>query len=166
MLFFGGTNAICHNVNIAYNKHMDGLQSFYCCFILFVVFVVFFFTEQHYLLRAVVVALSCVVFLQLVVVAFLIWRQKRSMPGKTNTPDNCTTSEVERHGSPCDYHISEPGVYMELHIRPSEGQSREPPEYRALQGKNTTPGYYNAGFNRRNKAQVEEVYENIEIAQA
>ena len=48
--------------------------------------------------------------------------------------------------------------------RPSEGQSRKPPEYQALQGKNTTPGYYNEGFNRGNKAQVEEAYENIEMS--
>jgi len=121
--------------------------------------------DQHHIWRAAVIALSCVVFLQFVVIAFLIWRQKRA-PGKTNTPDNCTTSEVERHRSPSDYHISEPGVYMELHPRPLEGQSREPPEYQALQGKNTTPGYYNVGFNTENKAQVEEVYENIENAQA
>lgn len=122
--------------------------------------------DQHHILRAVVIALSCVVFLQFVVIAFLIWRQKRAMPGKTNTSDNCTTSEGERHRSPSDYHISEPGVYMELHPRPLEGQSRGPSEYQALQGKNTTPSYYNVSSNRGNKAQVEEAYENIGYAQA
>lgn len=55
---------------------------------------------------------------------------------------------------------------MELHPRPLEGQSRGPSEYQALQGKNTTPSYYNVGSNRGNKAQVEEAYENIGYAQA
>ena len=55
---------------------------------------------------------------------------------------------------------------MELHPRPSEGESRAPLEYETLQCKNTVPGYYNVGFKKGDKAQNEEVYDEIGSAQA
>jgi len=55
---------------------------------------------------------------------------------------------------------------MELHPRPSEGESRAPLEYQTLQVKSTVPGYCNVGFKRGDKAQNEEVYDEIGSAQA
>jgi len=122
-------------------------------------------TDQQHILRAVVIALSSVVLLQLIVIAFFLWRQRRAMPDKTDRLNKCSTA-ADRNDSARDHRVSDPGVYMELHPRPSEGESRAPLEYQTLQVKNTVPGYYNVGFKRRDKAQNEEVYDEIRSAQA
>ena len=125
----------------------------------------FFLTDQQHILRAVVIALSSVVLLQLIVIAFFLWRQRRAKPDKTDRLNKCSTA-ADRNDSARDHRVSDPGVYMELHPRPSEGESRAPLEYQTLQVKNTVPGYYNVGFKRRDKAQNEEVYDEIRSAQA
>ena len=86
------------------------------------------------------------------------------MPDKTDRC-KCTTA-ADRDDAARDHHVSEPGVYMELHPRPSEGESRAPLEYNTLEGKNTEPGYYNVGFKKGDKAENEEVYEQIGSAEA
>ena len=54
---------------------------------------------------------------------------------------------------------------MELRPRPSEGESRVPPEYQSLQGSQVASAYYNVGFEKGNKGkQNEEIYEEIEVA--
>jgi len=116
--------------------------------------------NQQHILRAVVIALSCVVVLQLIVNAFFLWRQRRAMPDKTDRPNKCATA-ADRDDSARDHHVSEPGVYMELHPKPSEGESCAPLEYQTLQGKNTVPGYCNVGYKRGDKAQNEEVTQTI-----
>ena len=87
------------------------------------------------------------------------------MPDKTNRLNKCSTA-ADRDDSARDHPLSEPGVYMELHPRLLEGESRAPLEYQTLQGEKTEPGYYNVGFKGGEKAQNEEVYEEIGSAQA
>ena len=87
------------------------------------------------------------------------------MPYKTDRLNKCTTA-TDRHDSAHDHHVSESDVYLELHPRPSVGESRVPMEYQTLQVKNAVPGYYNVGYKRRDKAQNEEVYDEIGSAQA
>ena len=125
-------------------------------------------------------------------IALLLWRLRRASPDKANSQGKYTRDEGDHvvfHETPRDQG-SEPGTYMELHPRQSEGESRAPPEYQTLrgtntnpeycyassnkgsttqekyQGKNTTPGYYNVGFKRGIAAQDEEVYDEIGGAQA
>ena len=128
----------------------------------------------------------------LIAIALLIWRFKRASPDNANSHDKYTCDEGDHvviHETRRD-RVSEPGTYMELHPRQSEGESRAPPEYQTLrgtntnpeycyassnkgsttqekyQGKNTAPGYYNVGIKRGNAAQDEEVYDAIGGAQA
>ena len=73
------------------------------------------------------------------------------------------TNDIGPTESPRDRHVSEPGVYMELHPRPTDGQSRAPAEYQTLQGRHITSGYYNDGFKRgRKKEEDEETYDKVE----
>ena len=95
------------------------------------------------------VTLSCIVFVLLVIIVVLIWRLRRASPIKRATAaDKVITDNVGQPDSPRDQHVSELGSYMELHPRPSEGQSRAHPEYNSLQGKNKNTEYYNVGFSR------------------
>jgi len=87
------------------------------------------------------------------------------MPDKTDRLNKSTTA-ADRNDSARDHRVSDPGVYMELHPRPSEGESRATLEYQTLQVKSTVPGYCNVGFKRGDKAQNEEVYDEIGSAQA
>ena len=80
---------------------------------------------------------------------------------KTSTADKNITDDFGQARSSRAQHVSEPGVYMELDPRPSEGQSRAP-EYQTLQGSHMTSGYYNVGFKRGNrKKEDEESYDNV-----
>ena len=72
------------------------------------------------------------------------------------TETNCITDNVGQARSSRAQHVSEPGVYMELHPRPSEGQSRAPAEYQTLQGSHMTSGYYNVGFKKGNRKKDDE----------
>jgi len=100
--------------------------------------------------NATVIALSCIVFVLLVVIGVLIWRLRRASPiNRATTADKVITDNVGQPDSPRDQHVSEPGLYMEVHLRPSEGQSRAPPEYESLQGRDKNAEYYNVGFSKR-----------------
>ena len=82
---------------------------------------------------------------------------RRTVPNnKASTADKDVTDNVGQTRSSCAQHVSEPGVYMELNSRPSEGQSRAPAEYQTLQGRDLTSGYYNVGFKRGNRKKEDE----------
>ena len=99
--------------------------------------------------NATAITLSCIVFVLLVIIGVLIWRLRRASPTKrATTADKVITDNVGQPDSPRDQHVSEPGSYMELHPRPSEGQSRAPPEYNSLQGRDKNTEYYNVGFSK------------------
>ena len=121
----------------------------------------FFFPDAHNILRVAVIAFSCIVFVLLVVIGVLIWRIRRAEPNNsTKTTNKVITKDIGQPESPRAQHVSEPGVYMELGLRPTEGQS--PAEYQTLQGRHVTSGYNNVGFKgRRKKKEDEEVYEEV-----
>lgn len=114
--------------------------------------------------RVVVIALSCIVFVLLVVIGVLIWRNRRfEANNRTTTRNKNITDEIGQPKSPRDQPVSEPCVYMELHPRPSNGQSRAPAEYQTLQGRHMTSGYYNGGFKGGSKKEEnEETYDQVE----
>ena len=118
---------------------------------------------MHNILRAAVIALSCIVFVLLVVISFLIWRIRRAESNnRTTTTNKAITDDIGKPKSPRDHHASEPGLYMELHPRPSNGQSRAPAEYQTLQGRQNTSGSYNVGFKGGSKKEEdEEVYDEV-----
>ena len=89
-------------------------------------------------------------FVSLLVIGVLIWRVRRALPNnRTTAADKAIIDNVGPPDSPRDQHVSEPGLYMELHPRSSEGQSHAPPEYKSLQGRNKNPDYCNVGFSKR-----------------
>ena len=109
----------------------------------------YFLTDAKLTYNATVITLSCIVFVLLVIIGVLIWRARRALPiNRATTTDKVITDNVGQPDSPRDQHGSEPDPYMELHPRPSEGQSRAPPEYKSLQGKNKNTEYYNVGFSK------------------
>ena len=76
-------------------------------------------------------------FFSLIVNGILIWRLRRAEPNKRTTIVNSSIPV------PSGVHqASEPGVYMELQPRPSDGQSREPPEYQSLDDRRVTQVVY------------------------
>ena len=88
----------------------------------------------------------------------LIWRARRVLPN-----NRATTTQPD---SPRDQHVSEPGSYMELHPRPSEGQSHAPPEYTRLLDEDENTEFYNVEFNKGNKRnEREEIYDEMGNAQ-
>ena len=105
--------------------------------------------------------------MSLLVIGVLILRLRRTVPdNRTTATDKSINKGVDLPDSPRDQHVSEPGVYMELHPRSSQGQSREPPEYQSLQDKNVTPGYYNVEFKKENVEKGDEgVYDEVGNAQ-
>ena len=113
--------------------------------------------------QASTIALSTLVFVLLIVIGVLVWRLRRTVPNnKTSTADKNITDSFGQAKSSRAQHVSEPGVYMELDPRPSEGQSRAPAEYQTLQGIHMTSGYYNVGFKGGNrKKEDEESYDNV-----
>ena len=98
-------------------------------------------------LRVIVIALSFIVFVLLVVNGVLIsWNRRSESNNRTTKRNKNITTNIGQTESPRDQPVSEPGVYMELHPRPTDGQSRAPAEYQTLQGRHMTSGYYNDGF--------------------
>ena len=96
-------------------------------------------------------------FFSLIVNGILIWRLRRAEPNKRTT--------IVNSGIPVPsgvHQASEPGVYMELQPRPSDGQSREPPEYQSLDDRRVTQDYYNMGVSEESLDEKGEVYENVE----
>ena len=97
----------------------------------------FWFSAESRVLFAAVIALSVIVFFSLIVNGILIWRLRRA------EPNNRTTIVNSGIPVPSGVHqASEPGVYMELQPRPSDGQSREPPEYQSLDDRRVTQVVY------------------------
>ena len=109
------------------------------------------------ILQASTIALSTLVFVLLTVIGVLVWRLRRTVPNnKASTADKDVTDNVGQARSSRAQHVSEPGVYMELHPRPSEGQSRAPSEYQTLQGRHMTSECYNVGFKEGNRNKEDE----------
>lgn len=108
------------------------------------------------------IVLSCIVFVLLVVIGVLIWRQRRTVPkNRTTSAGKTFTEDAGQPDSPRDQHVSEPGSYMELHPRPSQEQSPAA-HYQTLQDENKAPGYYNVGLNKENKNNEDaEIYDEI-----
>ena len=97
----------------------------------------FRFSAESRVPFAAVIALSVIVFFSLIVNGILIWRLRRAEPNERTTIVN---SDIP---VPSGVHqASEPGVYMELQPRPSDGQSREPPEYQSLDDRRVTQVVY------------------------
>ena len=116
----------------------------------------FLFSAESRVLFAAVIALSVIVFFSLIVNGILIWRLRRA------EPNNRTTIVNSGIPVPSGVHqASEPGVYMELQPRPSDGQSREPPEYQSLDDRRVTQDYYNMVVSEGSLDERGEVYENV-----
>ncbi|XP_078353730.1 uncharacterized protein LOC144638391 [Oculina patagonica] len=113
--------------------------------------------------NATVIALSCFVFLSLVVNAVLIWRLRRAVSNnRTMTTDKTIIHDIGKPDLPRDQHVSVPDSYMELRPRPSEGHSFSPPDFKSAHDTNKSPGYYNLGLNKGNDGNDnEETYEEI-----
>lgn len=108
-------------------------------------------TDLKRTFNATVITLSCIVFVLLVVIGLMIWRARRALPNNraTTAADKAITDSVGKPDSPHDEQVSEPGLYMELHPRPSEGRLRATPEYMSIQGRNKNSDCYNVGFKNR-----------------
>ena len=97
----------------------------------------FWFSAESRVLFAAVIALSVILFFSLIVNGILIWRLRRA------EPNNRTTIVNSGIPVPSGVHqASEPGVYMALQPRPSDGHSREPPEYQSLDDRRVTQVVY------------------------
>ena len=109
---------------------------------------------------------SWIVFLLLVLIGALIWRLRRAQASnRLATAKKSTIKDTVQSVFPLEQHASEPGSYMELRPRPSEGQTRLPPEYQSLQGSHVNAGYYNVVPKEGNKrGSNEEIYEEIELS--
>jgi len=100
--------------------------------------------------NATVTTLSCIVFVLLVIIGVFIWRLRRASPiNRTTTTEKVIADSVGQPDSPLDQPVSETGLYMDLHPRPLDGQSRAPPEYKSPQGRGKNTEYYNVGFSER-----------------
>lgn len=125
-----------------------------------------FWTDTQSIFRANDIAWSCIVFVLLVLIGVLIWRLKRAqVSNRTATAKEATIINTVQSVFPLEQHVSESGSYMELRPRPSDGQTRLPPEYQSLQGSYMNAGYYNVVPEEGNKrGSNEEIYEEIELS--
>ncbi|XP_066015799.1 hemicentin-1-like [Pocillopora verrucosa] len=116
--------------------------------------------------RANDIAWSCIVFVLLVLIGVLIWRLRRAQASnRPATAKKATIRDTVQSVFPLEQHASEPASYMELRSRPSEGQTRVPPEYQSLQGSHVNAGYYNVVPEEGNKrGPNEEIYDEIELS--
>ena len=113
----------------------------------------------------VVIALSCVVVLFLVVIGSLIWRLRRAASRSDNNPKHTSKHTSDAVESPRDQKVTEPGSYMELKHKLSDGLPSLPPipsEYQSLQEKSTTSVYENVAYDKAQQ-DGEEVYVDILI---
>ena len=124
-----------------------------------------FWTDTQSIFRANDIAWSCIVFVLLVLIGVLIWRLKRAQASnRTATAKKATIINTVQSVFPLEQHVSESGSHMELRPRPSDGQTRLPPEYQSLQGSYMNAGYYNVVPEEGNKRGLnEEIYEEIEL---
>ena len=131
---------------------------FYTSIYLYIFFT--FWTDVQSIFRANDIIWSVIVFPLLVLIGVLIWRLRRAQA--SNTPATATSRDTIQSVFPLEQHASEPGSYMELRPRPSEGQTRVPPEYQSSQGSNVNAGYYNVVPEEGNKrGSNEEIYDDI-----
>ena len=80
----------------------------------------------------------------------LIWRFRRASPiNRASATDKVITDSAGQPDSPLDQPVPEPGLYMDLHPRPLDGQSGAPAECKSLQGKGKSTEYYNVGFSKQ-----------------
>ena len=102
----------------------------------------------------------------LVLIGVLIWRLKRAQASnRTATAKKATIINTVQSVFPLEQHVSGSGSHMELRPRPSDGQTRLPPEYQSLQGSYMNAGYYNVVPEEGNKrGSNEEIYEEIELS--
>ncbi|XP_022800122.1 protein sidekick-1-like [Stylophora pistillata] len=116
--------------------------------------------------RAGDIAWSCVVFMLLVLIGVLIWWLRRAQANSRRaTAEKAIVLDTVQSVVPLEKHVSEPGSYMELRPRPSDGQTRVPPEYQSLRGGHANAGYYNVDPKTENKkGPNEEIYEEIELS--
>ena len=93
---------------------------------------------------------------------WLIWRLRRSLPKNCETSGQTDCQFDKRQND----QESQPASYMELRPRPGhEQQPTSSAEYQELHLADKNPGYYNIGFRAKRKEE-EEVYEEINVAQA
>ena len=98
----------------------------------------------------------------LIVIGVLIWQRRRAVSNRTILTKDYGGVDLPCDQQPRDQHVSEPGTYMELHPRPSDGQGHVPTEYQPLQDNHGTPEYYNVELQKERKGKPnEEVYEEV-----
>ena len=109
---------------------------------------------------------SVIVFPLLVLIGVLIWRLRRAQASnRPATAKKATSRDTVQSVFPLEQHASELGSYMELRPRPSQGQTRVPPEYQSLQGSHVNAGYYNVVPEEGNKrGSNEEIYDDIVLS--
>ena len=124
-----------------------------------------FWTDVQSIFRVSDIIWSWVLFLMLLLIGVLIWRLRRAQASnRPATAKKATIRDTVQSVFPLEQHASEPGSYMELRPRPSEGQTRVLPEYQSLQGSHVNAGYYNVVPEEGNKrGSNEEIYEEIEL---
>ena len=130
------------------------------------IFSFLFWTDVQSIFRASDIAWSCIVFVLLFFIGVLIWRLKRAQASnRPATAKKATSRDTVQSAFPLEQHASELGSYMELRPRPSQGQTRVPPEYQSLQGSHVNAEYYNVVPEEGNKrGSNEEIYEEIELS--
>ncbi len=151
------------NVEIVIYKLRPEEQRHFFKLLTFSMTIFSFLTDVNSTFNATVIALSCFVFLSLVVNAVLIWRLRRAVSNnRTMTTDKTIIHDIGKPDLPRDQHVSVPDSYMELRPRPSEGHSLSPPDFKSAHDTNKSPGYYNLGLNKGNDGNDnEETYEEI-----
>ena len=125
-----------------------------------------FWTVVQSIFRVNDIIWSWIVFLLLLLIGVLTWRLRRAQASnRPATAKKATIRDTVQSVFPLEQHASEPGSYMELRPRPSEGQTRVSPEYQSLQGSHVNTGYYNVVPEEGNKrGSNEEIYEEIELS--
>ena len=125
-----------------------------------------FWTVVQSIFRVNDIIWSWIVFLLLLLIGVLTWRLRRAQASnRLATAKKATIRDTVQSVFPLEQHASEPGSYMELRPRPSEGQTRVSPEYQSLQGSHVNTGYYNVVPVEGNKrGSNEEIYEEIELS--
>ena len=143
----------------------EGFVSTQCTSIYLYIFFTFW-TDVQSTFQANDIIWSGIVFLLLLLIGVLIWRLRRAQASnRSATAKKATIGDTVQSVFPLEQHASEPASYMELRPRPSEGQTRVPPEYQSLQGSHVNAGYYNVVPEEGNKRRSnEEIYEEIELS--
>ena len=151
--------------NNLFQHDFEELVSIQCTSIFLYIFFTSW-TDEQSIFRASDIAWSCIVFVLLVLIGVLIWRLRRAQASnRPATAKKATVTDTVQSVFPLGQHVSEPASYMELRPRPSDGQTRVPPEYQSLQGSHVNAGYYNVVPEEGNKSgSNEEIYEEIELS--